>query len=74
MGGLRSSGCAKAGIQLVTAPTDGSRFDVVAEFPPATYYLYPRWSPDGRWIAFQRGDSIRFDVFVAPATEANRAS
>jgi serine/threonine protein kinase len=58
---------AKDGIQLVTAPTDGSRFDVVAEFAPATYYLYPRWSPDGRWIAFQQGDSIRFDVFVAPA-------
>jgi serine/threonine protein kinase/Tol biopolymer transport system component len=55
-------------IQLVTAPTDASRFDVVAEFAPATYYLYPRWSPDGRWIAFQRGDSIRFDVFVVPAT------
>jgi eukaryotic-like serine/threonine-protein kinase len=58
---------AKESIQLVTAPTDGSRFDVVAEFPPATYYLYPRWSPDGRWIAFQRGDSIRFDIFVVPA-------
>jgi len=40
---------------------------VVAEFAPATYYLYPRWSPDGRWIAFQRGDSIRFDIFVVPA-------
>jgi Tol biopolymer transport system component len=51
----------------VTAPTDGSAFDVVAEFAPATYYLYPRWSPDGRSIAFQRGDTIRFDVFVAPA-------
>jgi serine/threonine protein kinase len=58
---------AKEGIQLVTAPTDGSKFDVVAEFPPATYYLYPRWSPDGRWIALQRGDGVRFDVFVAPA-------
>ena len=58
---------AKEGIQLVTAPADGSRFDVVAEFAPATYYLYPRWSPDGRWIAFQQGDSIRFDVFVAPS-------
>jgi eukaryotic-like serine/threonine-protein kinase len=58
---------AKEGLQLVTAPTDGSRFDVVAEFAPATYYLYPRWSPDGRWIAFQRGDSVRFDVFIAPA-------
>ena len=59
---------AKEGIQLVTAPTDGSRFDVVAVFAPATYYLYPRWSPDGRWIAFQRGDSIRFDIFMAPTT------
>ena len=68
MGGLRFSGWRRKRIQLVTAPTDGSRFDVVAEFAPATYYLYPRWSPDGRWIAFQRGDSIRFDVFVVPAT------
>ena len=58
---------AKQGIELVTAPTDGSRFDVVAKFTPATYYLYPRWSPDGRWIAFQRGDTVRFDVFVVPA-------
>src|SRR3989441_12018375 len=40
----------------------------LAQFAPATYYLYPRWSPDGRWIAFQRGDNIRFDIFVAPAT------
>jgi eukaryotic-like serine/threonine-protein kinase len=59
---------AKEGIQLVTAPTDGSKFDMVAEFAPSTYYLYPRWSPDGKWIAFQRGDSIRFDIFVVPAT------
>src|SRR6266436_334862 len=27
----------------------------------------PAISPDGRWIAFQRGDTIRFDIFVAPA-------
>jgi Tol biopolymer transport system component len=59
---------AKEGIELVTAPTDGSRFDIISVFPPATYYLYPRWSPDGKWIAFQRGDSIRFDIFVVPAT------
>jgi serine/threonine protein kinase len=58
----------KQGIQLVTAPLDASKVDVVREFPPTTYYLYPRWSPDGKWIAFQRGDSIRFDVFVVPAT------
>lgn len=59
---------AKGGIQLVTGRPDGGGFDVVAAFPPVTYYLYPRWSPDGRWIAFQRGDSVRFDIFMAPAT------
>ena len=59
---------AKEGIQLVTTPTNGSTFDLVAQFAPTTYYLYPRWSPDGRWIAFQRGDNIRFDIFVVPAT------
>jgi Tol biopolymer transport system component len=58
---------AEKGIQLATAATDGSAVNVVADFPPVMYYLYPRWSPDGRWIAFQRGDSIRFDVFVAPS-------
>jgi eukaryotic-like serine/threonine-protein kinase len=56
------------GIQLVTASRDGSTSAVVATFAPATYYLYPRWSPDGKWIAYQRGDTIRFDVFVVPAT------
>jgi serine/threonine protein kinase len=59
---------AQEGIELVTASPDGSRFDVVAQFTPAMYYLYPRWSPDGRWIAFQRGDSLRFDIFVVPAS------
>jgi eukaryotic-like serine/threonine-protein kinase len=59
---------AKGGIQLVAATADGSKFDVVAEFAPVSYYLYPRWSPDGRWIAFQRGDSVRFDIFVTPST------
>jgi eukaryotic-like serine/threonine-protein kinase len=59
---------AKEGIQLGTSPADASRFDVIAQFAPATYYLYPRWSPDGRWIAFQCGDSIRFDIFVTAAS------
>jgi serine/threonine protein kinase len=58
---------AKAGIELATVAPDGSNLNVVAELPATTYYLYPRWSRDGRWIAFQRGDSVRFDIFVVPA-------
>jgi eukaryotic-like serine/threonine-protein kinase len=58
---------AKERIQLVTAPANASQFDLVADFAPNAYYLYPRWSPDGKWIAFQRGDTIRFDIFVAAA-------
>jgi len=60
---------AKEGIQLGTSPPDASKFDVICQFAPSTYYLYPRWSPDGKWIAFQRGDSIRFDIFVTAASE-----
>ena len=55
-------------IGLVTADRDGSNLNMVSEFEPTMYHLYPRWSPDGRWIAFQRGDSIRFDVWVVPAS------
>ena len=50
-------------IELVSASSEAA-IESVAEFEPSTYYLYPRWSPDGKWIAFQRGDSIRFDIFV----------
>jgi hypothetical protein len=42
-------------IQLVTTAPDGGNVKVVAVFEPLMYYLYPRWSPDGKWIAFQRG-------------------
>jgi Tol biopolymer transport system component len=50
-------------IQLVTASIDGTGRHLLAE-STAGYHLNPRWSPDGRWIAFQRGDGLRFDIFV----------
>jgi serine/threonine protein kinase len=54
-------------MQLVTAPLDASTVNVVAVFKPA-YCLYPRWSPDGKWIAFQRGDTLQWEIFAAPTT------
>src|SRR5262249_45830224 len=53
-------------VQLVTAALDGS--DARAILPSVSgYHRYPRWSPDGRWIAYQRGDGVRYDLFVVPS-------
>jgi serine/threonine protein kinase len=54
---------ADGNVQLVTLSPDGPGPQVIARFS-AGYHLNPRWSPDGRWIAFQRGDGLRFDIFV----------
>ena len=37
---------------------------VIARFTEAFYFKYPRWSPDGKWIAYQRGDGVRWDLFA----------
>jgi Tol biopolymer transport system component len=41
---------------------DAAEVEVVARFDEPVYYKYPRWSPDGVWIAYQRGDGFRWDV------------
>ncbi len=56
---------ADGNVQLVTSSPDGTGLQVIARFA-AGYHLNPRWSPNGRWIAFQRGDGLRFDIFVIP--------
>jgi eukaryotic-like serine/threonine-protein kinase len=53
-------------VQLVTSALDGSDVRTIAR-SGAGYHRYPRWSPDRRWIAFQRGDNVRFDIFVVSA-------
>jgi eukaryotic-like serine/threonine-protein kinase len=55
-------------VELVTTLRDGSATQVVRRFTPGSYYWYPRWSPDARSIAYQKGDGVRFDLFVIPAT------
>jgi serine/threonine protein kinase len=54
-------------VQLVTSSFDGTDVQVIARSGPG-YHRYPRWSPDGQWIAFQRGDGVRYDIFVIPRT------
>jgi len=50
-------------IHLVHSALDGSDVRTIASLR-AGYHQYPRWSPDGNWIAFQRGDGVRYDMFV----------
>jgi Tol biopolymer transport system component len=52
-------------VQLVTSSLDGTGVEVITQ-SVAGYHLHPRWSPDSRWIAFQKGDGLRFDIFVIP--------
>jgi Tol biopolymer transport system component len=46
-------------IELVTMARDGSQRACVARVPPECLYRSPRWSPDDRFLAFQR-DSLAF--------------
>jgi Tol biopolymer transport system component len=52
-------------IQLVTSALDGTDVQVIAH-SVAGYHLHPRWSPDGKWIAFQEGDGLRYDIYIVP--------
>jgi Tol biopolymer transport system component len=54
-------------MQLVVVSKDGSDAGVVYESAAKSYHLYPRWSPDSKWIAFQRGDGVRNDVYAVPS-------
>ncbi len=57
-------------IALVVVTRDGSGADQITPMLPNSSYEYPRWSPDDRWIAFQRDNlAAGFDkrVLVVPA-------
>lgn len=50
-------------VELVVVARNGSRRERVTRLSPAHFYTSPRWSPDDRFIAFQRiGLGARFDI------------
>ena len=53
-------------VELVAASADGGDVRPIARFTEPVYYKHPRWSPDARWIAYQRGDGVRWDIFTVP--------
>lgn len=53
-------------VELITAAADGSDVRVLASFAEPVYYKFPRWSPDAKWIAYQSGDGVRWDIFAVP--------
>ena len=55
-------------VELVATERDGSALETIARLPAGSYYWHPRWSPDGRFMAFQRGDGVRFDIFVVDSS------
>jgi Tol biopolymer transport system component len=56
-------------IELVAASADLSDKRVIARFSEPVYYRHARWSPDGTWIAYQRGDGVRWDVFAVRVSD-----
>jgi Tol biopolymer transport system component len=53
-------------VQLVSAAVDGAEVHVIADLA-IQHYGYPRWSPDGRWVAFQAGDGFRWEIYAVRA-------
>ena len=54
-------------VEVVISARDGSNPRAVAQLVPGFIYQHARWSPDGKWIGFQRDRVYEDDVFVVPA-------
>ncbi len=59
----------KERVELVVSDHDTTQVRVLSELLPRFEYSYPRWSPNDRDIAYQRGSLLwADDIFVVPAS------
>ena len=58
-------------IELAVVRRDGSRTEQFKQLADGCVYSHPRWSPDDRWIAFQRGScggGVDQAISIAPSS------
>ncbi|PYT06956.1 MAG: hypothetical protein DMF60_08145, partial [Acidobacteria bacterium] len=53
--------------EVVTSARDGSNLRIVTPLVTGFIYRHLRWSPDGKWIGFQRDRVFEDDLFIVPA-------
>ncbi|MGQ0734757.1 MAG: protein kinase domain-containing protein [Acidobacteriota bacterium] len=54
-------------VELTVTARDGSDSRIVARLERGFEYAYPRWSPDGRWIGYQRGRYFSHEIVRVPS-------
>ena len=59
------------GGDIWTVPSEGGRAHRLTVHP--AYEYYPRWSPDGRWIAFSANRHGDDDIYIIPAAGGKSA-
>jgi serine/threonine protein kinase len=55
----------ETGIDLLALPAGGNRTPITVAATRADE-VFPRFSPDGRWVAYQSNESGRYEVYVQP--------
>src|SRR5207247_2065499 len=56
-------------MELAVSARDGSEIERLVDLEPGYYYMTPRWSFDGRFVACQRGTASTFDIFVVSTSD-----